>query len=61
MTAAATGLAGTPPLTAVIPTDYDNRRDIDLLLVPSRGAPALFANRRDGTFRDVAASGRPSR
>ncbi len=53
-TAAATGLAGTLPLTAVIPTDYDNRRDIDVLLVPSRGAPALFANRRDGTFQDVA-------
>jgi tetratricopeptide (TPR) repeat protein len=53
-TAAVTGLAGTLPLTAVIPTDYDNRRDIDVLLVPSRGAPALFANRRDGTFHDVA-------
>jgi tetratricopeptide (TPR) repeat protein len=53
-TAAATGLAGTAPLTAIIPTDYDNRRDIDVLLVPSSGAPALFANRRDGTFRDVA-------
>lgn len=52
--AAATGLSGTTPLTAVIPTDYDNRRDIDLLLVPSRGMPALFANRRDGTFHDVA-------
>jgi tetratricopeptide (TPR) repeat protein len=53
-TAATTGLAGTLPLTAVIPTDYDNRRDIDVLLVPSRGALALFANRRDGTFQDVA-------
>lgn len=49
-----TGLAGTAPLSAIIPTDYDNRRDIDLLLVPSRGTPALFANRRDGTFSDVA-------
>ncbi|MEO5742937.1 MAG: FG-GAP-like repeat-containing protein, partial [Vicinamibacterales bacterium] len=52
-TVAVTGLAGTAPLTAVIPTDYDNRRDIDLLLVPSSGAPALFANSRDGTFHDV--------
>ena len=52
--AAATGLAGTTPLTAIIPTDYDNRRDIDLLLLPSRGAPALFANTRGGTFHDVA-------
>ncbi len=52
--AADTGLAGTAPLTAIIPTDYDNRRDIDVLFVPSRGVPALFANRRDGTFHDVA-------
>ncbi len=52
--APAAGLAGTTPLTAVIPTDYDNRRDIDVLLVPTSGAPALFANRRDGTFHDVA-------
>jgi tetratricopeptide (TPR) repeat protein len=51
---AATGLAGTTPLAAVIPTDYDNRRDIDVLFVPSRGAPALFANGRDGAFYDVA-------
>jgi tetratricopeptide (TPR) repeat protein len=49
-----TGLAGTAPLTAIIPTDYDNRRDIDVLLIPSRGTPALFANKRDGTFSDVA-------
>ena len=52
--ASATGLAGTTPLTAVIPTDYDNRRDIDMLLVPTTGSPALFANERDGTFLDVA-------
>lgn len=51
---ATAGLAGTAPLVAVVPTDYDNRRDIDLLLVPERGSVALFANRRDGTFHDVA-------
>ncbi|HET9468152.1 MAG TPA: FG-GAP-like repeat-containing protein, partial [Vicinamibacterales bacterium] len=51
---AATALTGTVPLVAAIPTDYDNRRDIDMLLVPAHGAPALFANQRDGTFRDVA-------
>jgi tetratricopeptide (TPR) repeat protein len=53
-TTAVTGLAGTAPITAVIPTDYDNARDVDLLLIPSSGVPALFANRRDGTFQDVA-------
>lgn len=51
--AADAGLAGDQPMIAVIPTDYDNRRDIDLLLVPADGIPVLFANRRDGTFRDV--------
>ncbi|HTI65792.1 MAG TPA: FG-GAP-like repeat-containing protein, partial [Gemmatimonadaceae bacterium] len=39
---------------AVVPTDYDNRRDIDLLIL-SGGAPLhLFRNMRDGTFKDVA-------
>ena len=40
---------------AVVPTDYDNRRDVDLLVVGSEGAPALWKNLRDGTFRNVAA------
>lgn len=40
---------------AVIPTDYDNRRDIDLLVVNSGEAPLLFKNMRDGSFRNVAA------
>jgi cytochrome c-type biogenesis protein CcmH/NrfG len=40
---------------AVVPTDYDNRRDVDLLVVSATGAPALWKNLRDGTFRDVAA------
>ncbi len=39
---------------AVVPTDYDNRRDVDLLVV-NYGAPTeLFSNQRDGSFRDVA-------
>ncbi len=54
-TTASAGLTGTAPAEAVIPTDYDDRRDIDLLIVRSFGAPALFANQRDGTFRDAAA------
>ena len=49
-----TGLSGSEPLVAVVPTDFDNGRDIDLLLVLRAGAPALFANRRDGTFRNIA-------
>ncbi|MEZ5425343.1 MAG: FG-GAP-like repeat-containing protein [Pyrinomonadaceae bacterium] len=40
---------------AVIPTDFDNRRDIDLLLVNYGLKPDLFRNLRDTTFTDVAA------
>jgi Flp pilus assembly protein TadD len=40
---------------ALAPTDFDNDRDIDLLIVYYDGPPALFSNQRDGTFRDVAA------
>ncbi len=39
---------------AVVPTDFDNRRDVDLLVVGGAGRPALWKNLRDGTFRDVA-------
>jgi tetratricopeptide (TPR) repeat protein len=38
----------------VVPTDYDNRRDIDLLVLPASESPILFRNLRDTTFRDVA-------
>jgi len=52
---AAAGLGGAPAgAIAIVPTDFDNRRDIDVLIVPAAAAPALFQNRRDGTFRDVA-------
>jgi Tfp pilus assembly protein PilF len=40
---------------AIVPTDFDNRRDIDLLIVSRDAPPMLFQNLRDGTFRDVAA------
>jgi Tfp pilus assembly protein PilF len=40
---------------AIVPTDFDNRRDIDLVIVNCTGPPVLFKNVRDGTFRDVAA------
>ena len=39
---------------AVVPTDYDNRRDIDLLVLNRGGKPNLFRNLRDGSFKDVA-------
>ena len=38
---------------AVVPTDYDNRRDIDLLVAADEKV-SLWRNLRDGTFRDVA-------
>ena len=42
------------PVVAVIPTDFDNRRDVDLLVVSYNQRPSLFRNLRNGTFRDVA-------
>jgi tetratricopeptide (TPR) repeat protein len=38
---------------AVVPTDYDDRRDVDLL-VASGNQVVLWRNMRDGTFRNVA-------
>ncbi|HKG15630.1 MAG TPA: FG-GAP-like repeat-containing protein [Pyrinomonadaceae bacterium] len=48
-------LSGVGHASAVVPTDYDNRRDVDLLVVNYGAPPNLFRNMRDGTFRDVAA------
>jgi tetratricopeptide (TPR) repeat protein len=44
------------PVTAyaVVPTDYDNRRDVDLLVNAHEGV-SLWRNMRDGSFRNVAA------
>ncbi len=39
---------------AVVPTDFDNRRDIDLLVLRYDGPPLLLKNLRDGSFADVA-------
>ncbi|MCY7345301.1 MAG: CRTAC1 family protein, partial [Pyrinomonadaceae bacterium] len=39
---------------AVVPTDYDNRRDIDFFVLNKGGKPKLFRNMRDTSFRDVA-------
>ena len=38
---------------AVVPTDFNNRRDMDLLVVNYGKAPDLYSNQRDGTFRNV--------
>ena len=41
---------------AIVPTDFDNHRDIDLLVVRHDAAPLLLKNLRDGSFSDVAAA-----
>ena len=41
-------------LVAAVPTDFDNRRDVDLLMLPAKGTPLLLRNLRDGSFQDVA-------
>ncbi len=51
----AAGLDRAMHAVAIVPADFDNRRDVDLLIADRRGPPALFQNMRDGTFRDVAA------
>lgn len=38
---------------AIVPTDFDNRRDIDLLVAATEKV-SLWRNMRDGTFKDVA-------
>ena len=39
---------------AVIPTDFDNRRDVDFLVLNYGERPTLLRNTRDGAFLDVA-------
>jgi len=52
---AAAGIGDLGRIVALLPTDYDNRRDVDLLALPHGDAPKLLRNLRDGTFRDAAA------
>ncbi|HVD78703.1 MAG TPA: FG-GAP-like repeat-containing protein, partial [Vicinamibacteria bacterium] len=53
---AQSGLASGPVhAVGIVPTDFDNRRDVDLLVLRDDGAPQLFQNMRDGTFQDAAA------
>ena len=53
---AVAGLAG--PLggeaTAIAPTDFDNRRDIDLVVAGGSHDNRLYRNMRDGTFHDAS-------
>ena len=49
--AASVQSAGLP--VALSPTDFDNRRDIDVLALVEGQAPQLFQNQRNGSFRDV--------
>jgi tetratricopeptide (TPR) repeat protein len=39
---------------AVVPTDFDNRRDVDLMVLNYDSPPNLFRNLRNGSFEDVA-------
>ena len=40
--------------SAIVPTDFDNHRDVDVFVLDQKNPPNLFRNMRDGTFRDVA-------
>src|SRR2546426_2005882 len=51
---AAAGLNAVGHAVAVVPTDFNNRRDMDLLVVNYDKPPDLYSNQRDGTFRNVA-------
>ncbi|MGH9800944.1 MAG: CRTAC1 family protein, partial [Blastocatellia bacterium] len=54
---AKTGLGGGKNKTsAVVPTDYNNQRDIDFFVVNYGSAAQLFSNQRDGSFKEIAAS-----
>ena len=50
---AAAKLDGKVSARSIVPTDFDNRRDIDLLVAGTEKI-SLWRNMRDGTFRDVA-------
>jgi tetratricopeptide (TPR) repeat protein len=49
------GLGAAPvAAVAVAPTDYDNGRDVDLVVLGTAAPPRLYRNLRDLTFRDAA-------
>jgi tetratricopeptide (TPR) repeat protein len=49
---AAAKLSGAVTARGVVPTDFDNRRDVDLFVASYEGV-TLWRNMRDGTFRNV--------
>jgi lipoprotein NlpI len=50
------GIAAEGEPLAVVPTDFDNGRDLDLIVLRREKAPLVFENLRDGSFRDVASA-----
>ncbi|HEY7783109.1 MAG TPA: FG-GAP-like repeat-containing protein [Pyrinomonadaceae bacterium] len=52
---AAAKLSAPVSANAVVPTDFDNRRDVDILIAAALQGIQLWRNMRDGTFKDVAA------
>jgi len=42
---------------AVAPTDFDNRRDVDFVILPRTPRPMVFRNLRTGAFEDAGALG----
>jgi len=51
---AESGVSVPGPVLALVPADYDNGRDLDLVVLRAEERPVLLENRRDGTFRDAA-------
>src|SRR4030095_3618250 len=51
----AAGLGVSGRAVAVVPIDFDNRRDVDIVALLERRPPRLFQNQRNQSFRDVAA------
>jgi tetratricopeptide (TPR) repeat protein len=49
----ATNLANAIAVSSLVPTDFDNRRDTDIMIASSNRV-SLWRNMRDGTFKDVA-------
>jgi Tfp pilus assembly protein PilF len=49
-------IASSGHAVGIVPTDFDNHRDVDLLVLGYGDRVSLFSNSRDGTFRDVAST-----
>jgi Flp pilus assembly protein TadD len=50
---ASAGLAGNAPGVAALPTDFDNDRAIDFVLTGLGPSPSVYANSREGPFRQA--------